>query len=175
MTGDIEKLLMENEIDVGVTFLPVEQDEIASIPLFTEELSLAVPTSHPFSREKMIELENTSLMTFPKNYFLRQLIDTHLQEIGITSEPTLEMTTLETLTEMVAEGIGVSILPSPYLDTIKKNSIAKVKLIHPTPKRTIGFVYRKDRFMCTATRAFIEQVKQTSKITSDSFLAQSSL
>ncbi|WP_085992237.1 LysR family transcriptional regulator [Oceanobacillus senegalensis] len=165
-SGDIKKGLLENDLDLGITFLPIEEEEFEFIPLFTEELSLAVPLDHPFAqmnKVEMKELKNVPIILLPENYFLRQLVDTYCTEIGITLEPSLEMTTLESLIHMVSEGIGVTILPAPYLDNLKNNQIVNVKLMNPTPKRKIGFVFRKDKFMCTATRAFIDQVTETSK------------
>ncbi|MFD1362140.1 LysR family transcriptional regulator [Lentibacillus salinarum] len=164
-TGDIKTGLLENGLDLGISFLPVEDAELASIPLFTEELSLAVPANHPLAGAEAVEmetLEHVPAVLLPENYFLRQLIDSYCAEIGMILRPTLEMTTLESLTQMVSEGIGVTILPAPYLDTLRSPKIANVKLINPTMERKIGFVYRKDKFMCTATRAFIDQVTETS-------------
>ena|SRR5699024_10027037 len=164
--GEIKKGLLENDLDLGITFLPVTDDEMESIPLFTEELSLAVPVDHPFADQKEIEmktLEHVPIVLLPENYYLRKLVDAYCMELGIRLEPTLEMTTLESLTQMIAEEIGVTILPAPYLDFINNNRIAKVKLIHPTPKRQIGLIYRKNKFMCTATSTFISKLTEISK------------
>src|SRR5699024_282619 len=150
-------------LDLGISFLPVEDDELGSIPLFTEELSLAVPSDHPLAHRKEVEiemLEHNPIVLLPSNYFLRQLIDTYCAELGIILRPTLEMSTLESLTQMVSEGIGVTILPTPYLDFLNNQRIAKVRLINPVMERKIGFVYRKDKFMCATTRAFINQVTE---------------
>ena len=163
---EIEKELLENNLDLGITFLPAENKDIVAIPLYIEELSLAVPMDHPFANEQQIEmraLENEPTILLPKNYFLRQLIDSYCSEIGIALKPTLEMTTMESLTQMVSEGIGMTILPAPYLDYKNNNYIGNVKLINPTPKREIGLIYRKNKFMCTATKAFIDLVTETGK------------
>lgn len=77
--------------------------------------------------------------------------------------PTLEMTTLESLTQMVSAGIGVTILPAPYLDFLNNPRIVNVRLVNPVMERKIGFIYRKDKFMCMATRAFMDQMIEASK------------
>lgn len=166
-TEDIERGLLDNDLDLGITFLPITNKDIESIPLFTEELSLAVPLGHPLSHVEEVEmstLKDVPTIMLPKNYFLRQLVDTYYQEMGITLKPTLEMSTLESLIQMVSEGIGVTILPKLYLDFLKNNQIVKVKLVHPTPKRQIGLIYRKNKFMCVATKTFIFQVTKASKL-----------
>lgn len=165
-TGDIEKGILENELDLGITFLPIENGSMESIPLFTEELALAVPVNHPLALEAVADLQiitQIPLILMPKSYYLRQLIDTYCNEIGINAEPTLELTTLESLTQMVANGLGVTILPVPYLDHLNNQAIKTVKLAPPIPKRKIGIVYRKDKFMCTATKAFINELTTASE------------
>ncbi|QKY69999.1 LysR family transcriptional regulator [Lentibacillus sp. CBA3610] len=165
-TGDIKKGLLENGLDLGISFLPVEDEELASIPLYTEELSLAVPVGHPLAQEKveLETLEHFPTVLLPENYFLRQLIDSYCAKLGISLHPTLEMTMLESLTQMVSEGIGVTILPAPYLDFLNNSHIVKVRLVNPVLERKIGFVYRKDKYMCATTRAFIDQVTETSSL-----------
>ena len=162
---DIKKGLLENELDLGITFLPSDEAEFESIPLFTEGLSLAIPVHHPLAKEKEMEmksLEQISMILMPKSYYIRQLVDSYVKELGIELKPVMEMSTLDALTQMVEAGLGATILPAPYLDFIKNDKIAKVKLVHPTPKRKIGFVYRKNKFMCTTTKTFIHQVTKTS-------------
>src|SRR5699024_1542185 len=165
-TEEIETGLLDNDLDLGITFLPVDDEEMESIPLFTEELALVTSSNHPFAKLQELEMEmvgNMPTVLLPENFFLRQLIDTYYAKLGIMLEPTLEMTTLDSLIQMVVEEIGVTILPEPYLDSLDNNKIVKVKLVHPTPKRQIGFVYRKNKFMCTATSTFIEQITEMSK------------
>ncbi|WP_309244894.1 LysR substrate-binding domain-containing protein [Bacillus sp. WMMC1349] len=162
-TGDIRTGLLENNLDLGIAFLPVDDEELATIPLLTEELSLAVPLGHPFSKLKEVDmklLKDIPLVLLPKNYFLRKLIDEYCSEIGITLKPTIEIT-MESLIQMVSAGIGATILPIRYLTYLKNSQIVTVQLIHPTPQREIGIIYRKDKYMCTATKAFIDQLTET--------------
>jgi DNA-binding transcriptional LysR family regulator len=168
-TADIKKGLLENELDLGITFLPVEEKEFYSTPLFTEELSLAVPSGHPLASLKEVDmkmLENVSAILLPESYYLRQLIDMYSSEIGFKLKLTLEMTTLESLIHMVSEGVGVTILPEAYLDFLDNPQVVKVKLINPTPQREIGFIYRKNKFICATTQTFIGQIMKATRAVS---------
>jgi DNA-binding transcriptional LysR family regulator len=160
-TSDIKKGLLENELDLGITFLPVEEKEFDAMPLFTEELSLAVPSSHPLAHLKEVDmktLEKVPTILLPESYYLRQLIDTYSRELGFTLNPALEMTTLESLIHMVSEGVGITILPEPYLDTLNNPYVVKVKLINPILQRKIGIIYRKNKFICATTQTFMGQI-----------------
>lgn len=165
-TDEITRGLLDNELDVGITFLPVEDEDMATVPLFTEELSLAVPLDHSLAALEVVEMKrlaSVSTVLFPQNFFLRQLVDAYCAELGVTLQPALEMTTLESLIQMVSEGVGTTILPAPYLDALNRDQIKKVTLIQPTPERQIGFIFRKDKFMCAATQTFMDQIKETSE------------
>src|SRR5699024_7563932 len=81
----------------------------------------------------------------------------------IELQPTLEMTSLDLSIQMVSEGIGVTILPALYLDFLENPQISIVRLLNPTLERKIGYIYRKDKFMCMATKAFIDLVTETSE------------
>lgn len=76
-TGEIKKGLLENRLDLGVSFLPIADEELVSIPLFTEELSMAVPLNHSLANEKAVDmaaLEHVQTVLLPENYFLRSLL-----------------------------------------------------------------------------------------------------
>ncbi|CAM5234056.1 LysR family transcriptional regulator OS=Lysinibacillus sphaericus OX=1421 GN=LS41612_12355 PE=3 SV=1 [Lysinibacillus sphaericus] len=62
--------------------------------------------------------------------------------------------------DMVEKGVGVTILPKPYLEclAIIKNSLP---IVNSNLSREVGIVYRKDKYMGAATRMFIEQLKAT--------------
>ncbi|GAA0446783.1 LysR substrate-binding domain-containing protein [Lentibacillus halophilus] len=163
---DIKTGLFENHLDLGISFLPTDEDGLTSIPLYTEDLSLAVPVDHMLAANTEVDLETLNhypIVLFPPDYYLRQLIDKYSSEIGMTLKPTLEVTTLDSLVQMVSEGIGATILPSSYLDQLTHARITNVRLVNPTVEQQIGFLYREDKFMCMTTRAFIQQVTQISE------------
>lgn len=163
--AEIIEGLLENELDLGLSFLPIMNDDLKTIPLFDEELALAVSYNHPFASLNEIDLrslENEEIILLPKQYYLRQLLEKYFSELKMIIRPTLEMTTLESLVQMVAEDVGMTILPAPYLDFLQHEKIVQVKLVDPTPLRKIGFIYRTNKYMCTATRKFIDQVMNTS-------------
>lgn len=165
-TGDILNGILENELDLGVTFLPVGDESLESIPLFNEELALAVPADHPLALESVANLQMIAdfpLVLMPKSYYLRQLIDTCCQEIGLNIKPVLELTTLDSFIQMVAKGVGITVLPVPYLEDLNNQAIKMVRLASPVPKRKIGVVYRKDKFMCTATKTFMNELTTVSE------------
>ena len=71
-TGDIREKLLQNELDIGITFLPVQDKEIVSIPLYKSELTLVVPTGHTLTERShisIVELQGYPLILLPKISF----------------------------------------------------------------------------------------------------------
>ena len=162
-TGEIREKLLQNELDIGITFLPVQDKEIISIPLYQNELTLVVPTNHELTQHTTVTmgvLQKYPIILLPKNFFLTQLIRSHCQNFNFTPKPILEISTMESLIHMVSKGIGITVLPKPYIDFLQSNSIQAIKIKNPTATIEIGIIYRKDKYMCAATRMFIEQLQK---------------
>lgn len=162
--GDIKNKILENELDLGITFLPVRGTDMETIPLFTEELTLVVSRNHPLAIQNEMDFQtigNLPMILLPTNFTLRTLIDQYYAHLGITNKPIMEMSSIDAIVQLVAEDAGATILPKPYFDHLQHDKIASVHLVNPTPQRNIGFIYRKNKFMCTTTRTFIEQVTKT--------------
>ncbi|MGG0821446.1 LysR substrate-binding domain-containing protein [Paenibacillus turicensis] len=164
-TGDIYNGLLHNELDLGIVFLPMEHDDLEIVPLYEENLALAVAVNHPVANLEFVTLDilkNTPSVLLPATYFLRQLINEQCQTtLSFTPQPVLEMTTMESIITMVSKGVGVTILPKGYLDYINNPNIVTVPLQAPTLTTQIGVVYRKHKHLCVASRVFMEQLVAT--------------
>ena len=119
-TGDIREKLLRNELDIELHF-SVQDKEIISIPLYKSDLTLVVPTGHRLAERNHVsiaELQNYPLILLPKN-FLTELITSHCQKFNFKPRPILEISTMESLIQMVSKGMGITVLPKPYIDFYK--------------------------------------------------------
>ncbi|RFT67664.1 LysR family transcriptional regulator [Bacillus clarus] len=163
-TGEIRKRLLQNELDIGITFLPVQDKEVISIPLYQSELTLVVPVGHELTKCNSVSfevLQNYPIILLPSNFHLTELITSHCQNFNFTPKPILEISTMESLIQMVSKGMGITALPKPYIDFLQNEHIQAIKIENPTPKIEIGLIYRKEKYMNAATREFIEQLKRS--------------
>ncbi|UHA73475.1 LysR family transcriptional regulator [Paenibacillus sp. 481] len=163
-TGDIFEGILQNELDLGIVFLPMEHDDLETIPLYKENLALAAPVDHPIAQQPFVTLDilkETSSVLLPSSYFLRQLINEQCRELDFAPRQVIEMTTMESIIHMVSKGVGVTILPKGYLDYIDNPYIRTIPIQAPTLTTEIGLVYRKNKFLCAASRVFMEQLLAT--------------
>lgn len=165
-TGDIYKGLLENELDLGIVFLPVEHENLEAIPIYEENLALAVSIDHPLAHKEFVTLQilnDTPSILLPETYFLRQVINEQCRSMNFIPKPVLEMTTMESIIQMVSKGVGVTILPKAYLDYINNPQIKTIPIQDPVITTQIGIAYRTNKHLCVASRVFMEQLIQTIK------------
>ncbi|MGJ7911713.1 LysR family transcriptional regulator [Neobacillus sp. LXY-1] len=164
-TGDIHKQLLENKLDMGIVFLPMKRDELETIPLYTEEMAFAVPVGHPLEKQSTLSIEvlqTTPSILLPEQYFIRQLINKACKDMGFIPEPVFEITTMQSLINMVIDRVGVTILPRPYLEYLNHPGIRIIPIQNGNLARDIGIIYRKDKYLSVATRIFINTLKEAS-------------
>lgn len=160
-TGDIIERLLHNELDLGIVYLPIEQEDLETVPLCKVSLALAAPKNFPIANEPYIALnilKEIPSVLLPDSYYLRQLINKSCLKLQFTPQPVLEMTTMESIINMVVNGIGVTILPKEYLDHINNPLIQTIPILDTDLTVPIGIVYRKNKYLCAASRVFIEQL-----------------
>lgn len=165
-TATIWQSLLENKLDLGIVFLGMkdQSDELETIPLYIEEMAFAVPKGHPLEDNESLSLEvlqTTPSILLPEDYYVRKLINKACHNLGFLPKPVFEITTMESLINMVGEGIGVTILPKPYLENLNNNKVKCIPILNFNLAQQVGVIYRRDKYMSAAARVFIEQLKVT--------------
>lgn len=151
-TEVILRQLREGKLDAGILALPLHDDQLHVEPLFEEPFLLAVPEGHPFAKRDALSLEelaNESLLLLEDGHCLRdQALDVcHLSGAG--EKTGFRATSLETLRQMVAANVGITLLPSLAV----KPPVPRSENIHllpfrdSRPSRQIAMVWRKSSAM----------------------------
>ncbi len=144
--------LREGRLDATLLALPVHGEQLHAEALFEEPFLLAVPDAHPLAQRDSLELDELSdqrLLLLEDGHCLRdQALDVcRLAGAGEKSE--FRATSLETLRQMVAANVGVTLLPTLAV----KPPVARSDNIHllhfrgARPSRRIAMVWRKSSAM----------------------------
>lgn len=139
----IEKLL-SGELHASFLALPIKEKNFTVNKLFVEEFLLATPSTHIFSKRKLIkqaELKHKDLLLLEEGHCLRDQALTLCQQFKAHENQNFRATSLETLRHMVAAGVGITLIPKLACEA--SHSISYVPFKHPKPMRTIGLVWRK--------------------------------
>jgi len=140
--------LHDGRLDAALLALPVEDAALHTQFLFEEPFVLAVPGRHPLAQRGTLavdELAGHALMLLEDGHCLRQqaLDVCHLSGAG--EQHGFRATSLETLRQMVAANVGLTLLPALSVSPPVANphSIRLLRFSEPAPSRKIAMVWRR--------------------------------
>jgi LysR family hydrogen peroxide-inducible transcriptional activator len=147
MTHLLLERLRSGRLDVAVLALPTPGDDLTSRPLYEEHFTLALRKDHPMAKQKQVALEDLSrveVLLLEDGHCLReQALEVCNQGRGKEVE-NLRATSLPTLVQMVANGIGVTLLPELASEQlIQGPELTSRPFKRPEPGRSIGLVWRR--------------------------------
>ena len=149
---DVVNMVRREKVELGITFDPGEDQELTFIPLLQDRFMVALPPEHPLNNSKSItwkDLTKVNYISLQKPSSIRQQIELILDEKGIFLSPIFEAHQLITIGKMVAEGLGVSIIPEVSVKQIQSLGVTLRPIISPKIERSIGIILKKHRAIST--------------------------
>ncbi len=148
MPSSLPGALQDGHFDLIMSLLPVKSAELIDEPLFREPLSLAVNKDHRLAsqgRVKREDLAQVDVLALGKGHQLHDAVLALCEEFGARLRFDYEGTSLDTLREMVAMGLGVTFLPGLYVKTAlaRDQVISIVELDGRSIYRTVGLIWRR--------------------------------
>jgi len=144
-------------LDLGVVTLPVPDERGLEITHWREdELLLIVPPDHRLARAEQFawnDLLGEPLVLFEAGTAVRRLIDGALSQREVTVQPVMELRSIESIKQMVAQGIGAAF--------VSRYALSPGQGLRPLTgplARALGVCTRVDREPTAASRAFLSQM-----------------
>ncbi|MEJ0230754.1 LysR substrate-binding domain-containing protein (plasmid) [Klebsiella michiganensis] len=130
--------VLEGKYDVGLVFNPGPVRYLKRLTLRCENLCLAVNEAHLLADENKVnvsKLRNEPLIATPHSVapVLREMINLYLRQGGVEPYYRLETHLQQTIISLVAEGVGVALVP----ESVKKLNYAGVKYLELEHSPTI--------------------------------------
>jgi DNA-binding transcriptional LysR family regulator len=150
-------LLETGLTDVAVVTLPVDDENLTVVPIFTEEMVIAVWHGHPLAGRGEVtigELQGEPWVLSPENYELREAALVACDRAGFSPRVVLEGGETDTLLRFVAAGVGVALVPR--LAVQGATDLVPLHVSDQKLQRSLGVVWRGDRVASPAARALRE-------------------
>lgn len=153
-TENLRVALKSGELDVAILSLPFEEPGLNTCELYNEPFVLAMPATHPLAGEACIHTEQlddeTLLVLGAGNCFREQVIKvcpgclSGNQQQGDSLQKTLEGSSLETIRQMAASGVGITVLPCTSAGKgMDINGLLSIRpFADPAPSRDVVLVWR---------------------------------
>ena len=171
LTANLIERLRTGLLDAILLALPIQTDGLELIELFREPFVMALPKDSPLAGKSEVmetDLMGVQLLLLEDGHCLR---DQALAVCGLPQPRGAEDfrgSSLETLRQMVAAGVGCTLLPALAADAAGTGGtkLASERLIElrpfaaPVPSRTIGLAARRGFPRMEMVRAFAELIKR---------------
>lgn len=164
-TEQVIRLLREGALDVGVLALPLHEESLHAEFLFEEPFVLAVPDRHPLAqrkaRLKLADLEDESLLLLEDGHCLRDQALELCQLAGAGEKVGFRATSLETLRQMVAANVGITLLPTLAIKPpiARTENVRLLEFSGHAPSRRIALVWRKSSSLGPFLLRFAEVIR----------------
>lgn len=147
-TEEVLQQLRDGVLDVGILALPVPEEGLRTVELFTEDFVLAVPAAHPLAgHAEPIDpsvLDGQDVLLLEDGHCLRDQALEVCKRVGASERGGFRATSLETLRQMVVAGVGVTLLPELAVrpPVALPASLRLLRFADPVPHRRIAMVWR---------------------------------
>lgn len=146
-THPLTSELIEGKLDVMLLALPLKTPDIEEMPIFQDRFLLALPKSRNLSgrvRATKELVEADKLLLLEEGHCLRDQALTYCSLQQSDTFNTFGASSLSTIVEMVAAGLGITLLPEISLGVESRNRDIKVmRFTDPEPSRSLGLAWRK--------------------------------
>jgi len=149
LTVNLLERLRQGSLDALLLALPVRGDDVDELELFHEPFVVALPRDHALMRKRELteaDIHGENVLLLEEGHCMREQA---LSICGATSSDQreeLKATSIETLRQMVAAGVGCTLLPqlaaAPGVGSIASDMVQIRPFAAPVPTRRIGLVWR---------------------------------
>ncbi len=163
--SNIEKALLENEIDVALVETNVQNDAIIKQPFMKDTMSVIVSPTHPLANQScsledlvnypfFIREEGSSVSKLIKSVFLSQQIEMDWM---------MESSSTEAIIKHVEMGLGLTCLPSILVqESLKQNKVVQLDIPMLNLTREYYMIYHRNKQITTLLKDFYKLTKTMS-------------
>ncbi|MFN4998603.1 MAG: hydrogen peroxide-inducible genes activator [Betaproteobacteria bacterium] len=151
-TVRLVEMMRTGEIDVAILADPFDTTGLDTMPLYDEDFVVAVPKKHHWTKKQQIASvdlkQETMLLLGVGHCFRDQVLEVCPEAARFAAnsagiQKTFEGSSLETIRHMVAEGLGITVLPRMSVSLDDDPLLKFITFAPPVPNRRIVLAWRK--------------------------------
>jgi DNA-binding transcriptional LysR family regulator len=160
--SDYAKILesiLENAVDFGVVSLPVNDNRLEAQMIHRDHLVAITAPGHPLAAKKTVSVAEVATypMVLPKLGHTRDALDELFYDHHVKLKLAMELDSSELLKRFVAAGVGVGFIARSNIEEdIRAKALVAITLADVQIRRDLALVFRKDKSLSRAARAFMD-------------------
>ena len=168
ITSNLDAMLRNGKLDVIVIALPYGDSGILTQPLYDEPFEVVVSSDHHWANRRSIkpqELSSEKVLLLDSGHCFSNQVAEACPDLNRKGAEIQQGTSLETIRNMVASGLGITVLPASANSARYRNRLLKViPFTKPAPARRIALAWRKSFARGQAIEVLAQAISQA-KIT----------
>ena len=164
--NEVTEHVMEGEADFGICSISISRSGEVFETLFDDPMVATLPVGHPLAARDVVtwnDLADEALMLPARATGNRLLIDDAMATQDRSPRWTFEINRSTTMLHLVAEGLGVAVLPRTIVAHHPDARIAWRPIVEPEVSRPIGLVTRPNQTSRSAATRLKELIRKTSE------------
>lgn len=162
LTANLETQLRNGVIDAAIIALPFNVPGINIETLYDEAFKVVVPSDHHWASRTEIdpeELSEEKVLLLNSGHCFSNQVTQACPELSRKGE-VLQGNSLETIRNMVASNLGITVLPaSATVERYQNPLVSVVPFKQPSPTRRIAIAWRKSFVRTAAIEKLIEAIQ----------------
>ncbi|MFZ5524150.1 MAG: hydrogen peroxide-inducible genes activator [Pseudomonadota bacterium] len=165
ITANLETLLRNGKLDVIIIALPFGDTGILTRPLYDEPFEVVVDNQHRWAKRRSIkaqELAAEKVLLLDSGHCFSNQVAEACPELDRKGADIQQGTSFETIRNMVASGLGITVLPASANSARYRNRLLQViPFAKPVPSRRIALAWRKSFARTQAIEALSKAIALT--------------
>lgn len=140
----ITRMLRDGELDAVILALPLEEDNVEQVLLYTEPFYFAASRQHPKAGRKSVrlaDLENEQVLLLEDGHCLRDQALAVCTRAHAVENTNFRATSIETLRQMVAANVGITLMPELAISQ-RAGPVRYLPFEGVRPHRDVGLCWR---------------------------------
>ena len=153
------EMVRHRRVELGIGFEPESIQSLVFVPFYTDRFVAVVPADSPLGQREVVSWEELlahDFITLQRPSAVRLLLENDLRERHGKLAVAFESHQLSTVGRMVANGLGVSAVPSLCIGQMRELGACCVALEGPRIERRIGLMRLADHKLSAAAQALEE-------------------
>lgn len=165
---ELTSLIRTNQVEFALASRIDDTSELAFDPLMIDTFCAVFPTGHALNDVPVLtwkELVAHDLVLLSRGSSARWMFEKALRLQSLEPRLHYDITHMASAIVLVRQGLGIGVLPQLPLEALPLEGLSYRPIDEPSAQRSLGIMYRKDRHLSPASRAFIRTLHEVHRLT----------
>lgn len=168
----VAEAVARGEADFGICSIPELEPNTQFEPLFDDQIVIVFPPTHTLGNKDKVtwsDIAGEDLIVPARGTGNRLLIDEAMASAGLPLKWSYEFRRSTTALELVAEGIGLALLPRSAVVRMPRDIVGFKPVAHPHIARPVGILSRNGQTPTKSEEAFKTILRRLARRSGDVF------